>query len=307
MVEVPLFIVNGLLESGKTTLIKEIIENNASYQDNNTLLIVSEEGLEEYDEAWASSYQVNVEYVEKIADLNATYLKALDKRYTPTQIVLELNGFWNVEDLDIPEYMPIYQQITLIDATTFGVSFNNMRQIFKNLVQYSALVIFNRSDGVSELATYRRQIRALNKDCQIAFEGKDGQLTSMLEEDLPYDLKKHEIILEEEDYPTWYIDVFDHYEKYFGKTIKFKTFVRDILEDTLVVGRNVMTCCEADIQFLGYELIDASDVLVGIGDCIFLECEVIRAYSTIAKEDVVMLKAHKISKLPKEEERVLGM
>ena len=32
MVEVPIFIVNGLIESGKTTLIKEIIENNVSYQ-----------------------------------------------------------------------------------------------------------------------------------------------------------------------------------------------------------------------------------------------------------------------------------
>ena len=44
MVEVPLFIVTGLLESGKTTLIKEIIENNISYQEGNTLLIVCEEG-----------------------------------------------------------------------------------------------------------------------------------------------------------------------------------------------------------------------------------------------------------------------
>lgn len=307
MVEVPLFIVNGLLESGKTTLIKEIIENNVSYQAGNTLLIVCEEGVEEYDVDWSNSYQVHVEFVDKLEKLTASYFESLDERYTPTQIVLELNGFWNVEDLDIPEYMPIYQQITLIDATTFGVQFNNMRQIFKNLVQYSALVIFNRSDGVKELAAYRRQVRALNKECQIAFEGKDGQLTSMLEEDLPYDLKKKEILLEEEDYPTWYIDVFDHYEKYFGKVIKFKTFVRDILEESIVVGRNVMTCCEADIQFLGYEVINPTSVIVGIGDCIYLECEVIRAYSNVAKEEVVMLKAHQISKLPKEEESILGM
>ena len=42
MTEVPIFIVNGLIESGKTTLIKEIIENNISYQEGNTLLIVCE-------------------------------------------------------------------------------------------------------------------------------------------------------------------------------------------------------------------------------------------------------------------------
>ncbi len=306
MVEVPLFIMNGLIESGKTTLIKEIIENNVSYQEGNTLLIVCEEGEVEYEKEWVEQYQVHVAYVDRIEDLTPDYLISLDELHTPAQIVIELNGFWNLDDIEFPEYMPVYQMISLIDATTFGVMFNNMRQIFKNLVQYSALVIFNRSDGVKELAAYRRQIRALNKDCQIAFEGKNGQLTSMLEEDLPYDLHKDTILLEEEDYPTWYIDVFDHYEKYFGKTIKFKTFVRDILDETIVVGRNVMTCCENDIQFLGYEVIDLTNTMVAIGDCIYLECEVCHQYSSFAKEEVVMLKAKKISKLKKEEEKVLG-
>ncbi|MDE7384664.1 MAG: hypothetical protein K2M84_02780, partial [Anaeroplasmataceae bacterium] len=102
-----------------------------------------------------------------------------------------------------------------------------------------------------------------------------------------------------------YIDVFDNYEKYIGKTIKFKPFVRDILEDSIVVGRNVMTCCENDIQFLGYEVKDVSE-LVAIGDCIFLECFVTHEYSTIAEEEVVMLHAKKVSKLPKEEDSVLS-
>ena len=55
MVEVPIFIVNGLLESGKTTLIKEIIENNVSYQAGTTLLVVCEEGETEYEERWLKS------------------------------------------------------------------------------------------------------------------------------------------------------------------------------------------------------------------------------------------------------------
>ena len=209
-----------------------------------------------------------------------------------------------MDKLEFPEHMPVYQQVTLIDATTFGIYFNNMRQVFNNLVKYSGLTIFNRCDGVKDLSLYRRQIRALNQDCQIGFEGKNGQLTAMLDEDLPYDIKKDTILLEEEDYPTWYMDVFDNYEKYFGKTIRFKTFVRDILEDSIVVGRNVMTCCENDIQFLGYEVKDVEE-LVGIGDCIFLDCYVTHEYSKIAEEEVVMLHAKKISKLPREKDNVL--
>lgn len=306
MVEVPIFIVNGLLESGKTTLIKEIIENNVSYQAGTTLLVVCEEGETEYEERWLKEYEVQVAYVSKEADLTPEFLMALDEQYQPAQIVLEYNSFYNMDELAFPEYMPVYQQVTLIDASTFGIFFNNMKQIFNNLVKFSSLVIFNRCDGVKDLSLYRRQIRALNQDCQIGFEGKNGQLTSMLDEDLPYDITKDSIILEDEDYPTWYIDVFDNYEKYQGKTIRFKTFVRDILEDSIVVGRNVMTCCENDIQFLGYEVQNV-DMLLGIGDCIFLECMVKREYSKIAEEEVVMLDAKKVSKLPKEEDKVLSL
>ncbi len=306
MVEVPIFIVNGLLESGKTTLIKEIIENNASYQSGNTLVIACEDGEVEYDKEWLKTYDVHFVSVTSVEELNSKFLIQLDEQYQPTQIVIEYNCFFDIEQLDFPEYMPVYQQITLIDATTFSLYFNNMKQIFNNLVKYSSLIIFNRSDGVKDLATYRRQIRALNTECQIGFEGKNGQLTSMLDEDLPYDITKDTILLEEDDYPTWYIDVFDNFEKYQGKTIRFKTFVRDILKDTFVVGRNVMTCCENDIQFLGYEVVDETGTFLSIGDCIFLEATITHEYSSFAQEEVVILHAKKISKLPKEEDHVLS-
>lgn len=305
MVEVPIFIVNGLIESGKTTLIKEIIENNVSYQAGATVVVSCEEGEVEYDESWLNEYEVTLVRVEKESDLTADLFFDIDEKYKPVQIVLEYNSFYNMENLEFPEYMPVYQQVTLIDAKTFGLYFNNMRQVFNNLVRLSSLIIFNRCDGVNDLGLYRRQIRALNQECQIGFEGKNGQLTSMLDEDLPYDITKDTIILEDSDYPTWYIDVFDNYEKYVGKTIKFKTFVRDILENTIVVGRNVMTCCENDIQFLGYEVKNVNE-LVAIGECIFLECAVCHEYSSVAEDEVVILEAKRLSHLPKEDDVVLS-
>ena len=251
MNEVPIFIVNGLIESGKTTLIKEIIENNISYQGANTLLIVCEEGEVEYDKKWMEDYEVHVAFVDSQDDLTPEYIEALDKLHMPTQIVIEYNAFYDITEQHFPTYMAVYQQVTVVDASKFPLYFNNMKQIFNNLVKYSSLVIFNRCDGIKELSTYRRQIRAFNQNCQIGFEGKDGRLTAILDEDLPYDISKDEILIEEDNYPVWYMDVFDNYEKYFNKTIRFKTFVRDILDETFVIGRNVMTCCEDDIQFLG--------------------------------------------------------
>lgn len=307
MVEVPLFIVNGLIESGKTSLIKEIIGNNVAYQAGNSLLIVCEEGIEEYDEEWLSKNEVHMSIISSQEELTPDFLQQLDKKYEPSQIIIEWNGFFDVEKQRFPSYMKVYQQITLINAINFPIMFNNMKQIFNNLVKYSALVIFNRCDGIKELASYRRQIRAFNQDCQIGFEGSDGKITAMLDEDLPYDLSLPEIHIEETDYALWYMDVFDNYEKYKGKTVKFKTFVRDILEETFVIGRNVMTCCEDDIQFLGYEVINETDTLVGIKDCIYLEATVEHDYSSLAKEEVVLLRAKKITKLPKEEDKILSM
>ena len=57
----------------------------------------------------------------------------------------------------------------------------------------------------------------------------------------------------------------------------------------------------------GYELIDETGSICAIGDCVLIECEVVFEYSDIAGQEVVMLNAKKIHKLPKEENKVLGM
>ncbi len=307
MKEVPLFLINGFLESGKTSLIKEIVENNTEYQNDTTVIIACEQGEIEYDEEWCKKYGVHVEYIESQDEFTENYMKNLDKRYMADRYVIEFNSFFDIDKQDFPRYMVIYQQITLIDASTFKVMFNNMKNVFSKMVKYSSLVVFNRCDGVTELGQFRRQIRGMNQQAQIAFEQANGSLTTMLEEDLPYDLSKSEIAFEEDVYPVWYTEVFDNYEKYFNKTFKFKTFVRDITDETLVIGRNVMVCCENDVQFLGYELKNDCNAKVKVGDCIYLECTVSREFSKLANEEVVMLHAKNITILKPEKEKVIGM
>ncbi|MGM9968944.1 MAG: GTP-binding protein [Anaeroplasma sp.] len=307
MKEVPLFVLNGFLESGKTTLIKEIIENNENYQSNSTVIIVCEQGEIEYNDEWCEKYGVHVEYIEDQSEFTPDYMRNLDNMYMADQYVIEYNSFFDFDAQEFPNYMVIYQQITLINAQNFALMFNNMKKIFQSMVQYSSLVIFNRCEGVNDLSQYRRQIRAMNQQAQIAFEQADGRLTAMLDEDLPYDLSKDVIAFEEDIYPIWYVEVFDNYEKYYNKLFKFKTFVRDITKKTFVIGRNVMTCCENDIQFLGYEVINETSVKPKLDDCIYLECTVHHEYSKMADEEVVMLHAKKITILSKEEEKVLSM
>ena len=92
-----------------------------------------------------------------------------------------------------------------------------MKQIFNNVCKDADLIVFNRCDGIKDLASYRRMVRAFNSNAQIAFENKDGALSETLAEDLPYDLSKNSITLLESEYPTFYMDAFDNYERYYNK------------------------------------------------------------------------------------------
>ena len=308
MKEVPIFIVNGFLESGKTSLIKEIVENNDTYHDGTTVIITTEEGEVEYDDEWCKKYGITLKTCTEKEKFTQDYIEAIDKECVADRYVIEYNTFFNWDNQEFPDYMLIYQQISLIDASTFKVMFNNMKKIYQSMLKDSSLVIFNRCDGINELASFRRQIRAMNQQCQIAFEQADGSLTTRLDEDLPYDLSKDEIIFEEDIYPIWYVEVFDNFEKYENKTFKFPVFVRKSLKNgDFVVGRQVMTCCAQDIQFLGYEVKNETDVKVKDGDYVYLTCTVSREYSKLAKEEVIMLHASSVVVMPKHKEEVLGM
>ena len=62
------------------------------------------------------------------------------------------------------------------------------------------------------------------------------------------------IDIADEDFRLWYLDAMDNLDKYMGKTVRFKGQVarlRKEKEGMFAPGRFVMTCCEADITFMG--------------------------------------------------------
>ena len=64
----------------------------------------------------------------------------------------------------------------------------------------------------------------------------DGNIIPQTEEDLPYDLKADHIFIDDVDFGTWYVDAYEHPERYEHKKI---TFLAQL-------------CCEDDIRFYGY-------------------------------------------------------
>ena len=61
--EVPVYLITGFLESGKTTFLQGVLGDPDFSQGERTLLIVCEEGIEEYDKKILSSANANATMV----------------------------------------------------------------------------------------------------------------------------------------------------------------------------------------------------------------------------------------------------
>lgn len=252
----PVYLINGFLESGKTEFISFTLAQDYFRIKGTTLLLLCEEGEKEYDKKLLKKSGTVVERVEDEKDFNPTHLLELEKKWNPERILIEYNGMWNCKDMKLPFHWTVEQQITTIDASTFPMFYNNMRSLVAEMVRNSELVIFNRCDDVmKELGTYKRNVKAVNQKTEIVFEGKDGEISQLFEEDLPYDLKSDTLILDNLGYGIWYIDSMDHLERYIGKTVVFPAMVmkpRKFPAGYFVPGRMAMTCCADDMAFIGY-------------------------------------------------------
>ena len=96
--EVPVYLVNGFLESGKTLFIDDALKSEDFADGDKTLLIACEEGMEEYDEKQLAPLNVAIEYIEDESELNKDNLKKLCDKHKPMRIFIEFNGMWNMKN-----------------------------------------------------------------------------------------------------------------------------------------------------------------------------------------------------------------
>lgn len=87
--KVPVYLVNGFLESGKTSFIQETLSDPYFSDGGKTLLIACEEGEEEYDLHILESYDTELVQVEDKAEFTPEFLEECRKKYKPTQVMIE--------------------------------------------------------------------------------------------------------------------------------------------------------------------------------------------------------------------------
>ena len=257
--EIPVFIINGFLEAGKTAFIQYTMSEEYFQIEGNTLLIVCEEGEVEYKKADLEKCHAKLCIIEDEADLKPAYLEELRKSFDAERVIIEYNGMWDPTKLKLPEGWVLYQQVTIFDGTTLTSYLNNMKALMGPMLRNTELCIVNRCDGKeeSELLDWKRKLRPmLGSDTAIVMENKYGEIPlETLPEELPYDVNAPVIEIKPEDFGIWFFDAKDNPDRYKGKIVSFTACImksKRFGEDCFVPGRMAMTCCEADMTFIGF-------------------------------------------------------
>jgi len=256
MTQIPVYVFTGFLDSGKTKFIQETLEDPRFNAGERTLLLVFEEGEEEYD---FSAYPHQNVYMEVLDQQTVTSgeLKALAKKHKAQRVVAELNGMQLVGDLytRFPQEWVVAQEVMFADATTVMTYNANMRNLMMDKLMGGQMVVFNRLTPGADTTELHKLVRAANRRMDILYEYTDGTSAyDDVEDPLPFDINAPVITIGDEDFALWYRDVTEEPAKYDGKTVEFKAQVAMLRRDRnnmFAPGRFVMTCCVDDIQFCG--------------------------------------------------------
>ena len=252
--EIPVYLVAGFLDGGKTNFINGVLADGFAREDR-TLLICCEEGEEEYDAR--AMENVELVCVDEEAQLTREFLKSCEKKYKPKQVLVEYNGMWSIERLYrevLPKNWVLYQIMVMIHAPTFELYVKNMGQVMMEKLLNADMIIFNRCDESLKASLRARNLRMANRRADIFLEDVNGNSEEYAtDETPPFDLSQDVVEIADEDFGIWYVDAMDAPQRYSGKTVKMRLLMCHSKKYPGVhcPGRFAMVCCENDVQFLG--------------------------------------------------------
>lgn len=258
MLDVSVYLFLGFLESGKTKFIQETLEDPRMENGERTMLLVCEEGVEEYE---PDKFQVNnvvVVTLENASELTVQTLESLTAKHKAQRVIVEYNGTWLLQQFfdAMPESWVINQMMTFFDSNTF-LNYNaNMRQLVFDKIQMTQMVVFNRFKGEYDKMQFHKTVRGVSRRPDIVYEYLGGKPEfDEIEDPMPFDVDAPVIEVEDRDFAWFYRDMAENTQSYIGKTVKYKGMAavsKKTPSGCVILGRHIMTCCEADIAYDGF-------------------------------------------------------
>ena len=255
--DVPVYLILGMLESGKTRFLKETLENPNFTEDERTLIIACEEGEEEYDELFLKRTHSEVVYVEDMDEFTPDFCRKCQREHKPDRIMIEYNGMWplaHILNLKLPQKWMICQIITQVEAATFPAYYANMRQLMAEKFGMSQYVMLNRCTEETDLQAFDMAVHRSNPRADIDFVFTDGRIEAA-PPFLPFDLTAPVVEIGDEDFGIWFMDAKDDPKKYDGKVVHFRAMTYrspKFPKGYMVPGRFGTNCCAQEMQFLGF-------------------------------------------------------
>ena len=254
--EIGVYVFAGFLEAGKTTYIQSLLSGPEVPRDMRPLVLQTEEGMEEMEPI--PGLDMTVRQITELEEITPEKLWELEDESQCNTILLELNGMWQEEDIfaRFPENWIPFRKFVLGDAGTFLTYNANMRALAADKLRDATVVIFNRVGPDTDKLGLHKVVRAASRQVPIFFAGPDGrEEPDDIPDELPFDLNADIVEIADRDYAEWERDISEEPDKYEGKILRLHGFVvksRDKRPGHFGFGRQVMTCCEADIAFLGF-------------------------------------------------------
>ena len=309
--DISVYLFLGFLESGKTKFIQETLEDKRMETGERTLLLICEEGEEEYKPEKFEVKNVAVVTLESADELTVENLERLTRKYGVQRVVVEYNGTWLLQQFfdAMPESWVINQMMTFFDAGTF-LNYNaNMRQLVFDKVQMTQMVVFNRFKGEYDKLAFHKTVRGISRRPDIVYEYIGGKAEfDDIEDPLPFDVNAPVIEIEDRDFAWFYRDMAENGENYVGKTVKFKGMTavsKKTPAGFIVLGRHIMTCCEADISYDGFA-VKTCGLIEGVKtrDWLTVTAKIAMEYNSVYRTVGPVLTALKIERAEAPEEQI---
>ena len=307
--DIPVYLFTGFMDAGKTKFIQETLEDKRFDTGERTLLIVCEEGEEEYAPDQFAGKKTMIRLAEAEEDFTEELLYQWEIETGAERVLIEWNGMWMLDTLyqAMPPRWVVAQEFMFAEAESFLLYNTNMRQLVYDKLKSCELVVFNRFDPKQDILPYHKVVRAANRSCDIAYEDAQGKVRyDDIEDPLPFDKNAPVIDIADRDYAIWYQDLNEDLQSYNGKTVRFKALIAtspELAEDTVVVGRQLMNCCAADITFAGMIAVGNQRRDLGDGDWVELTASIrVKKHSAYTRPGPVLTIKEIVPAEPPEDE-----
>ena len=310
MIEIPVYLFTGFLESGKTSFIVETMKDpNFNDGKRKYLIITCEEGEVEY---YPEELGANVSFAsfDEEQKITPDRLSAMQKRAGADIVLVEYNGMWMLDSFynSLPQNWTVYQEIFLSNSETALMYNANMRQLTVDKLSSCEMVVFNRTTSATDKMPLHKLVRGVSRKANICYEDKNGEIEfDQIEDPLPFDIEADVIDIRDEDFAIFYRDMTEDFAKYNGKTVCFKGIVATdsaLPTGHFAIGRHIMTCCADDIAYRGVVAKGMCGIKLQTRDWVIVEGKINEEFSKLYGGRGPVLTVTKIARAEKPIEEV---